>query len=1651
MKGVWFDILPRMVGMSAEADKIVVESEKAGEKAGKAFSGMFSREATSATAKSVETMKAQVNSGISVLEQASARAVKAHDAAADAAGRVRIKEAALNDVRMKFSEDSVQYIRAEENLAKAKRDTATASGVAQTAALDETRAMEALAAKQDALAANQDALARSSGTMSTALKTAATVGVGGLIFGMGESIKAAGDFQASQTRLVTTAGEDQNELGKVSKGILDMAGQVGVSAEELSKGMYTIESAGFHGEAGLKLLKAASEGARQENADLKDVTDALTTSMHDFNIAPDQSAVVMSKMIAAVSNGKTTLGEFSGALHSVEPAAHAAGISLDDTYATLAMMTRTGESAQQSTENMTDAIRHLSSPTQQMTDEMAQFGISSADVQQHLGERGLTGTMDMLAKAIHDKMTPAQQIVIDTFNQNKLVVADAKRMFDGLPPAAQAVAQSVKDGTLSFAEFRKTGGGLAVDQKNMVDQWWALEKKADGFNSVLKSGKSDIQTYQDALSKVTGTVAGATVAMDITADNADDTKKTKAGIEGAKPEASGDIAGWSDVQGNFNQKLAQTKASVGSMAIAVGTDLLPVATKFLGVLQDTARWLDKHKVAADGVVATIGTLAGAWATIKVAQGTWSGLKTVIGGVKGVIGGVAKGAKAGANMLSSAANGARRLSLMAQGWWEWTGKARATAIKNFVATKVRAGVEAVQSAAAWVAQGARAAGAWVVMQAKAAGAFLATKASAAASAVETGGAWLAAQASAGAGWVGMQAKAAGAFLATKASAVLSAGETAMAWVVQNAKVVASFVLVEGASIAAGVAEKGMAAAQWLLNAAMDANPIGLVIVGLTALVGGVIYAWNHFDWFRNAVKDAWDWMKKAGDWIGHEFMDIWHKLGDFVHDNSEKIKNAGHAVGEAFQWGAKVAIDAWHDLEKGLGEPTYLVMRYIYQDGIRKMWDSASDTVGGALGHLPDLSNEIERIPHFASGGVYSGPGIVSQGSGWPNDDVNAKLSKDEGIAVPGFVKWFGVDNWHAANRYFSGRSGGDGFHFAPGGIFDGVGDFFSGASNPAEWLRTKLRSAVTGAEAMVGSDSMWKKLLLQLPEHMIGKLVDWGKDKLGSVVHGAKDLVSDVGHVLGFARGGIYADGPAESVSGLTPAPETVPDLSVDTGMPADSGISADTGLSAGPTASVDPVVTPDSVFSGDTGMSADPSLSATSGASSGLQVALDAIRDHLSTMYQWGGTDLSSGVDCSGLVGDAQLLATGQQPDHRVGTTDTMMSGGWPGMIKGATKDDYFVAGVNDHHMSGSILGTPFEARQTGEKLRMGSSAASPFDAQFVEQWHLDPTLIEPAYHPGLSDDPLTSASPTDKAAKYKQAAQKELDLAKKHDAEAEKFLTEAAKYKEGLPAEKQKHLDAVKRHLDAAAEADKLASFTTGAEQQKHLDAAKHDRELAQSAQDAAGNVGGKAQKYLDAAAKARQMAADERKRAKEDLEKADKAATSTGKKSKDDTNGGWMTFEQAGEKAGGLAATMFLDSTGLGNTIVADPNKSAVLRIGKQLTQVKTTGQQPNWGASPFLPSTKTDEDLSDLLPATHDLGGLIPPGLSLVNNKTGGNEVLVINPQLAQQRSPEPVGASRGRSDSGSGPLVSIGTWVAASDDQAEANRLGRTVGQYARGR
>src|SRR5690242_9228048 len=107
-----------------------------------------------------------------------------------------------------------------------------------------------------------DAAAQASAKNLAGLAAGGAVIAGAALVALGaKAVQMAGNFQAGMTSLVTGAGESQKNIKMVSDGILAMAIQTGTSTKQLTDGMYMIESAGFHGAAGLQILKAAAEGA----------------------------------------------------------------------------------------------------------------------------------------------------------------------------------------------------------------------------------------------------------------------------------------------------------------------------------------------------------------------------------------------------------------------------------------------------------------------------------------------------------------------------------------------------------------------------------------------------------------------------------------------------------------------------------------------------------------------------------------------------------------------------------------------------------------------------------------------------------------------------------------------------------------------------------------------------------------------------------------------------------------------------------------------------------------------------------------------------------------------------------------------------------------------------------------------------------------------------------------------------------------------------------------------------------------------------------------------------------------------------------------------------------------------------------------------
>lgn len=88
------------------------------------------------------------------------------------------------------------------------------------------------------------------------------------------------------------------------------------------------------------------------------------------------------------------------------------------------------------------------------------------------------------------------------------------------------------------------------------------------------------------------------------------------------------------------------------------------------------------------------------------------------------------------------------------------------------------------------------------------------------------------------------------------------------------------------------------AQIALNIAMTANPIGIVIAAIAALVAGIMYAWNNFEGFRRVILGLWEVFKTVFTNIGVFFKQIFSPISDALAAFKEgRYLDVAKAVGK----------------------------------------------------------------------------------------------------------------------------------------------------------------------------------------------------------------------------------------------------------------------------------------------------------------------------------------------------------------------------------------------------------------------------------------------------------------------------------------------------------------------------------------------------------------------------------------------------------------------------------------------------------------------------------------------------------------------------------------------------------------------------------
>jgi len=189
-----------------------------------------------------------------------------------------------------------------------------------------------------------------------------------------------------------------------------------------------------------------------------------------------------------------------------------------------------------------------------------------------------------------------------------------------------------------------------------------------------------------------------------------------------------------------------------------------------------------------------------------------------------------------------------------------------------------------------------------------------------------------------------------FIAYKIAMAASVAVQAAAIPIDIARTVSNFTLA-AAIRAQQAATQAAAVAQTELDVAMDANPIGVIIIVIVALVAAFLYLWFHCTGFRVFWIKLWKGTVASAKEAWHWIQDTWNGAIDWIGKFTGRI--------------AKIAGGMWEGLKTGLKA----AINWIIQQ-INAMSITLNNTVIGTLNHLPGVHiPNIPLIPSLAEGGI----------------------------------------------------------------------------------------------------------------------------------------------------------------------------------------------------------------------------------------------------------------------------------------------------------------------------------------------------------------------------------------------------------------------------------------------------------------------------------------------------------------------------------------------------------------------------------------------------------------------------------------------------------------------------------------------------------
>lgn len=302
------------------------------------------------------------------------------------------------------------------------------------------------------------------------LKTAAvTAGAAIAAIGAFAPIKAFADWEKGMATVHTLLSSD--EIAKYGKQLNVMskdAIRAGVAVEDVNKAMFDVISAMGINEKSMDVYNKSLILAKGGAADLSTSVAGMTAVINAWGADTTDATAVANAFFTAQKNGVTTVQDMAQNIGAVAPMAKAMGLSLEETMASMAALTKGGLSTDAATTGLRATLTALAKPSKEAEETLRSFGVPVGIAE--VRAKGLTYTLQKLIE-LQKKSPNAITKAIPNVKALTGVLAMDEAKMQEVHKTLGMIQQDIQNGTGLNEAFKKMDATSAATMAKVVGEF----------------------------------------------------------------------------------------------------------------------------------------------------------------------------------------------------------------------------------------------------------------------------------------------------------------------------------------------------------------------------------------------------------------------------------------------------------------------------------------------------------------------------------------------------------------------------------------------------------------------------------------------------------------------------------------------------------------------------------------------------------------------------------------------------------------------------------------------------------------------------------------------------------------------------------------------------------------------------------------------------------------------------------------------------------------------------------------------------------------------------------------------------------------------------------------------------------------------------